>query len=89
MLVAVSRPRLPRLQKATALAVDECADGRACPPPARLALRTRMAGRSLSLRRGGRDVVPLSPAVREANRRNYVVPRVVRPRGLSAPSDST
>jgi hypothetical protein len=28
MLVAVSRPRLPRLQKATALAVDECADGR-------------------------------------------------------------
>jgi hypothetical protein len=31
--------------------------GRACPP-------------SLSLRRGGRDVVPLSPAVREANRRN-------------------
>jgi len=25
--------------------------------------------------RYGRDVVPLSPAVREANRRNYVVPR--------------
>jgi len=40
---------LPRSQKATALAVDECADKR--------------------------DVVPLSPAVREANRRNKVVPR--------------
>jgi len=35
---------LPRPQKATALAVDECGYGR--------------------------DVVPLSPAVREANRRN-------------------
>jgi len=45
-----------------ALAVDECLYGRACPP-------------SLSLRRGGRDVVPLSPAVREANLRNQVVPR--------------
>jgi len=44
---------LPRSQKATALAVDECADER--------------------------DVVPLSPAVREANRRNKVVPRACPP----------
>jgi len=50
---------LPRPQKATALVPPFCGRdyGRACPP-------------SLSLRRGGRDVVPLSPAVREANRRN-------------------
>jgi len=29
----------------------------------------------------GRDVMPLSTAVREANRRNHVMPRVVRPGG--------
>jgi len=40
---------LPRPQKATALAVDECLYGR--------------------------DVVPLSPAVRKANLRNQVAPR--------------
>jgi len=40
---------LPRPQKATALALDECAYRR--------------------------DVAPLSPAVREANRRNQVVSR--------------
>ncbi|MBN1226894.1 MAG: hypothetical protein JXA79_07870, partial [Deltaproteobacteria bacterium] len=40
---------LPRPQKATALAVDECAYSR--------------------------DVTPLSPAVRKANRRNQVVPQ--------------
>ena len=45
-----------------ALAVDKCLYGRACPP-------------SFLLRRGGRDVVPLSPAVREANLRNQVAPR--------------
>jgi len=62
---------LPRPQKATALVpIFCCRDyGRACPPPARNASQ-REAGGSLSLRRGGRDVVPLSPAVREANRRN-------------------
>jgi len=50
-MVAKSMPNkfLPRPQKATALAVDECTYSR--------------------------DVAPLSPAVREANRQNQVVPR--------------
>jgi len=57
--VVENKAILPRPQKATALVPTFCCRdyGRACPP-------------SLSLRRGGRDVVPLSPAVREANRRN-------------------
>jgi len=49
MVILIRMRFLPRPQKASALAVDECADGR--------------------------DVVPLSLAVREANRRNLVVPR--------------
>ena len=57
-LLVTSTYHLPRPQKATALAVDECLYGR--------------------------DVVPLSPAVREANLRNQVAPRDFPPEDKSA-----